>query len=102
LLHEWFRLVLEKSVQLALVILPAAPLLGQKLSFIAHEEKDIRGNHPTVFRSEEPNFRKRRATKFCKGGICLPLQAHLINIVRWPPCRRIHRMFRLEHPRADG
>jgi hypothetical protein len=31
MLHEWFRFVLESSVQLALTILPAAPLLGKKL-----------------------------------------------------------------------
>jgi hypothetical protein len=34
MLHEWFRVVLETSVQLALMILPAAPLLGRKLPSI--------------------------------------------------------------------
>jgi hypothetical protein len=34
MLHEWFRVVLETSVQLALAILPAAPLLGRKLPSI--------------------------------------------------------------------
>ncbi len=47
MLHELFRVVLETSVQLALAILPAAPLLGQKLPSLAGEK--------TVVRSEKPN-----------------------------------------------
>jgi hypothetical protein len=39
MLHEWFCVVLKTSVQLALGILPAAPLLGQKLPSIAGEER---------------------------------------------------------------
>jgi hypothetical protein len=29
--HEWFRVAVETSVQLAFAILPSAPLLGRKL-----------------------------------------------------------------------
>jgi hypothetical protein len=61
MLHEWFRVVLAASVQLGLAILPAAPLLGQKLPFTA-DEKRFPTNHPTTVRSENPNFQKRRTT----------------------------------------
>jgi hypothetical protein len=44
MLHEWLRFVLESSVQLALTILPAAPLLGQKLSCTADENR-VSANH---------------------------------------------------------
>jgi hypothetical protein len=47
MLHEWFRVVLETSVQLGLAILPAAPLLGRKLPSIA-DEKRFSANHPTI------------------------------------------------------
>jgi len=39
MLHEWCRVVLETGVQLALAILPAAPLLGQKLPSVADEKR---------------------------------------------------------------
>jgi hypothetical protein len=55
MLHEWFRFVLETSVQLALTILPAAPLLGQKLPSIA-DEKRFSAHHPSVVRLEKLNF----------------------------------------------
>ena len=45
MLHECFRVVLETSVQLALAILPAAPLLGQKLPSLAAEER-LAANSP--------------------------------------------------------
>lgn len=61
MLHEWFRVVVETSVQLGLAILPSAPLLGQKLPSIA-DEKRFFANHPTNVRSEESNFQTRRAT----------------------------------------
>jgi|HubBroStandDraft_1064217.scaffolds.fasta_scaffold246482_1 hypothetical protein len=55
MLHEWFRVVLETSVQLGLAVLPAAPLLGQKLPSIAGEKR-ISANHPTIVGAEKPNF----------------------------------------------
>jgi hypothetical protein len=55
MLHEWLRVVLETSVQLGLSILPAAPLLGQKLPSIA-DEKRFSANHPTIVGPENPNF----------------------------------------------
>ena len=45
MLHEWLRFVLQSSVQLALTILPAAPLLGQKLSCTA-DGKRVSAKHP--------------------------------------------------------
>ena len=53
--HAWFRVVLETSVQFGLAILPAAPLLGQKLPSIADEQR-FSANHPTMAGSEKPNF----------------------------------------------
>jgi len=47
MLHDWIRIVLETSVQLALAILPAAPLLGQKVPSIA-DEKRLSANHPRI------------------------------------------------------
>jgi hypothetical protein len=55
MLHEWLLVVLETSVQLGLAILPAAPLLGQKLPSIA-DEKRFSPNHPTIVGPEKPNF----------------------------------------------
>jgi hypothetical protein len=55
MLHEWFRVVLETSVQLGLAILPAAPLLGQKLPSI-EDEKRFSPNHPTIAGFEKPTF----------------------------------------------
>jgi hypothetical protein len=55
MLHEWLRVVLEASVQLGLAILPAAPLLGQKLPSIADQTR-FSANHPTIAGCETPNF----------------------------------------------
>jgi hypothetical protein len=55
MLHEWFSFVLETSVQPALAILPAAPLLGQRLPSIA-DEKRFSANYPRIVRLEKPNF----------------------------------------------
>jgi hypothetical protein len=55
MLHEWFYVVLETSVQLALAILPAAPLFGQKLPSMA-DEKRYSANYPRIVRLEKSNF----------------------------------------------
>ena len=49
MLHDWIRVGLETSVQFALAILPAAPLLGLKLPFITEEKG---------FSSESPHYRQ--------------------------------------------
>jgi hypothetical protein len=40
--HEWFRFVLDTSVQFAFAILPAAPLLGRKLPSIDVSRSDLK------------------------------------------------------------
>jgi hypothetical protein len=53
--HEWFGLILETSLRLAFAILPAAPLLGQKLPTIA-DEKRFFAKHPGIVSFAKPNF----------------------------------------------
>jgi hypothetical protein len=50
--HAWFRVVLETSVQLAFAAVPAAPLLGRKLPFIA-DEKRLSANHANIVTIEK-------------------------------------------------
>jgi hypothetical protein len=52
MVYQWVCFVLETSVRLALVILPAVPLFGQKLPSRA-DEKRYSVNHPGIVRFEK-------------------------------------------------
>ena len=76
MLHECLSVFLKTSIQLALVILPGAPLLWAKASSTAGVER-FSASHGI----QHPDYRE---------------------VLHRDLCIAIHRYFLLKHPRADG